>query len=92
MEKWRTYEYEGILIVSIEKLESMDLFFALSMTSRYLDLFGEEYIIDYIAEFEGDESNDYEFITNLPFSKFIEINGDCTSFREKDGDFIPYNI
>lgn len=88
MELWSWYEFEGIVIFSIENLQFMDLFFALSQVSRYIDLFGEEYIIEYVAETVNEEFNDYEFITNLPYDKFKEINGEDAAilFSNRDLD------
>lgn len=89
MEKWSWYEYDGVVIFKIDKLQSMDLFFALNQVSKYIDLFGEEYVIEYVAEAVGDEFNDYEFITNLPFEKFNEINSDIHGFSFENGDYYP---
>lgn len=88
MELWSWYEFDGIVIFSIEDLQTMDLFFALSLVSRYIDLFGEEYIIEYVAETVNKEFNDYEFITNLPYDKFKEINGEDAAilFSNRDLD------
>lgn len=88
MELWSWYEFDGIVIFSIENLQTMDLFFALSLVSRYIDLFGEEYVIEYVAETVNEEFNDYEFITNLPYDKFYEINGEDAAilFSNRDLD------
>jgi len=86
MELWSWYEFDGIVIFSIENLQTMDLFFALSLVSRYIDLFGEEYVIEYVAETVNEEFNDYEFITNLPYDKFYEINGEDAAILFSNGE------
>jgi len=86
MELWSWYEFDGIVIFSIENSQTMDLFFALSLVSRYIDLFGEEYIIEYVAETVNNVFNDYELITNLPYDKFYEINGDDAAILFSNGE------
>ncbi len=92
MEKWSWYEFQGIVIFKIDNLQSMDLFFALNQVSKYIDLFGEQYVIEYFAEAVGDEFNDYEFITNLSFQKFNEINNDISGFSFENGEFHLNNL
>ena len=74
MELFSWYEFEGNVVFSIQNLQSMDLMDALIMVSQYIDEFGEQYIIEFVAESVGDVYNNYEFYTNLPYDKFKEAN------------------
>ena len=55
MELFSWYEFEGNVVFSIQNLQSMYLMDALIMVSQYIDEFGEEYIIEFIAEFLKEE-------------------------------------
>jgi hypothetical protein len=92
MEKWSWYEFNGIVIFKINNLQSMDLFFALNLVSRYIDQYGEEYIIESVADSVGVNFNDYEFITNLPYEQFNEINSDIHGFSFENGEYHLNNL
>jgi len=85
MELWSWYSFDGVVVFTIDNLHSMDLFFALSQISRYIDQFGEEFVIEYFAETVNEEFNDYEFVTNLPYDKFKEINGEDAAILFTNG-------
>ena len=87
MELFSWYEFEGNVVFTIQNLQSMDLIDALIMVSQYIDEFGEEYIIEFIAESVGNVYNNYEFFTNLPYCKFKEANEVEGTILIIDGEF-----